>query len=75
LALPLRPPGDHRFHAVEDVALCADPQLGLFNKGRANMGRVRFRLAHPGLLECTVPIVATAGDTRFEAPIFLNALA
>src|SRR5690348_775632 len=36
LALALRPPGNHRLHTGEDITLCAHPQLGLFNKGRAN---------------------------------------
>jgi len=48
---PPRPPGNHRLHTGEDITLCAHPQLGLFNKGRANGDFVRFRLAHPGLFK------------------------
>jgi hypothetical protein len=65
LALPLRPPGYHRFHTAEHITLCAHPQLSLFDKGRANGDFVRFRLAHPRLLKCMVPIVANGDDIRF----------
>src|SRR5438067_499075 len=52
LTLASRPSVDHRFHTGEDIALCAHPQLGFFDKSRAHKDAIRFSLGHPDLLEC-----------------------